>query len=342
MEPIVLWQQKWGLSFNVPWYLFLGGLAGGTMTIAALADLLAGTRERFRHLAQVSAYLTLPTIIVGGLFLTFHLGKPERGFAFPIFFTNYQSWLTIGGWIIWAFTALSVAYAAAWYFNMGRGLRLTLAAIGVPLGVLMSLYTGFLLSAAWTVPGGRWFVPLWDKTYIPVLFVLSGLSTGLAASGLVVLVAGRLRQILAADKTPDQSWSVVNVASLADVVTILAEGVWVYLFFASLAVGTLGQQLAFKLVIRGDLAPWFWWGFVVTALALPLLASVIHAVAEWMFHARLGWILYLKFALVIVGGLIFRYVVVWGGDMKAPLVFPPSVWPVPGMPTLPPISGLGG
>ncbi len=76
MEPIVLWQQKWGLTLHIPWYLFLGGLAGGTMTIAALADLLAGTRDRYRYLARVSAYLTPPVIIVGGLFLTFHLGKP--------------------------------------------------------------------------------------------------------------------------------------------------------------------------------------------------------------------------------------------------------------------------
>ena len=92
MEPIVFWQHKWGLTFNIPWYLFLGGLAGGTLAIAALADLVPGGRERFRQISRMAAYLTPPLIAVGGLFLTFHLGKPERGFAFPLFFTNYQSW----------------------------------------------------------------------------------------------------------------------------------------------------------------------------------------------------------------------------------------------------------
>lgn len=121
MEPIVLWQHKWGLSFNIPWYLFLGGLAGGTLTIAALADILAGARERGRDLSRMAAYVTVPAILIGGLSLTFHLGKPERGFAFPLFSTNYQSWLTIGGWIIGAFAPLSLAYAAAWYFNSGAG-----------------------------------------------------------------------------------------------------------------------------------------------------------------------------------------------------------------------------
>jgi hypothetical protein len=44
-----------------------------------------------------------------------------------------------------------------------------------------------------------------------------------------------------------------------------------------------------------------------------------------------------KFASVLVGGLILRFVIVWGGDIKAPLSFTPSTWPIP----LPP-PGLGG
>jgi formate-dependent nitrite reductase membrane component NrfD len=341
MDAIVLWQQKWGLTFHIPWYLFLGGLAGGTMTVAALADLLAGTRERFRDFARAAAYVTVPAIILGGLALTFHLGKPERGLAFPLFFTNYQSWMTIGGWILAAFAPLSIAYAAAWYFNLGRSVRVALAAIGAPLGVLMSLYTGFLLSAAFVVPGSRWYVPLWDTRYLPVLFVLSGISTGVAASGLAVLLAGRLRSHSAGDRTPEEAWAVAEVASVTDAAAIVAEATWVYIFLASFGVGTLGQQLAFKLVTHGDLAPWFWWGFVATGLAAPLLASGLHTLGERIFHARLGWILYVKFLLVLVGGLMLRYVVVWGGDLKTPLIFPPSMWPIPGLGG-PPIPGLGG
>lgn len=341
MEPIVLWQHKWGLTFHIPWYLFLGGLAGGTLTIAAVIDLLGARREPLRNFARVAAYVTVPAILLGGLLLSFHLGKPERGFAFPLFFTNYQSWMTIGGWILGAFAPLSLAYAAAWYLDFARRIRLVMAAIGLPLGILMSLYTGFLLAAAWAVPGGRWFVPLWDKNYLPVLFVLSGLSTGLAACGLTALIVGRLRQSSGSGKAGEEAWSVAEVASLADVGAILVEGAWVYLFLASLAAGALGQQLAFRLVIRGDLAPWFWWGFVAPGLAAPLIVSAANEIAERIFHTRVSWLLYAKFVLVLLGGLILRYVVVWGGDLKSPLVFPPSMWPVPGI-TGPPIPGLGG
>ena len=339
MEPIVLMQQKWGLTFNIPWYLFLGGLSGGTLMIAALADLLGGTRERYQYVSRMSAYITIPAIVLGGLFLTLHLGKPERGFAFTVFFTNYNSWLTLGGWVLGAFGPVGVAYAAAWYFNFNRKIRITLALLGLPLGALMSLYTGFLLSAAWTVPGGRWFVPLWDNRFLPVLFVLSGLSTGLAACGLAVL-AGRLWGRSSAEKSNEEVWAAAKVASLMDVLAILVEGTWVYLFLASLAVGTLGQQFAYNLVTGGVLAPWFWGGFVAIGLALPLLAGIIHTVWERYSHARLGWILYAEFLLVLIGGLVLRYVVVWGGDMKAPLNFPPSM--IPNVPTIPPIAGLGG
>jgi formate-dependent nitrite reductase membrane component NrfD len=339
MDSIILWQQKWGLTFHIPWYLFLGGLAGGTMTVAALTELLAGSRERFRNFSRAAAYVTVPAIIIGGLSLTFHLGKPERGLAFPLFFTNYQSWMTIGGWILGAFAPLSIAYAAAWYFNLGRTVRVALAVLGAPMGVLMSLYTGFLLSAAFVVPGSRWYVPLWDSTYLPMLFVFSGISTGVAASGLGALLAGRFARGFAGGGADE--WAVAEVASLTDAAAIVAEAAWVYIFLAYLGVGTLGQQLAFKLMTRGELAPWFWWGFVATGLAAPLLASAAHTVAERIFHARVGWVLYVKFILVLVGGLMLRYVVVWGGDLKAPLVFPPSMWPVPGTSGLP-IPGLGG
>jgi formate-dependent nitrite reductase membrane component NrfD len=331
VEPIVLWQQKWGMTFNIPWYLFLGGLAGGTLTIGALVDLLAGSRERFNTFSRAAAYVTIPAILVGGLALTFHLGKPERGLAFPLFFTNYRSWMTIGGWIVGVFAPLSIAYAACWYLNVSRRIRLLLALIGIPLGVLMALYTGYLLSAAWLVPGNRWYVPLWDNHYLPVLFLLSGISTGTAAAGLLALVLEHARGKRATGSEAQKESGAAEVASLTDAAAIVLEGAWVYLFLASLAVGTIGQQMAYQFVTRGDLGSWFWWGFVATGLAVPLAVSITHMVAHRFFHAQARWILYVNFTLVLVGGLLLRYVVVWGGNLKSPLAFPPSMWPVPGI-----------
>jgi hypothetical protein len=69
--------------------------------------------------------------------------------------------------------------------------------------------------------------------------------------------------------------------------------------------------------------------------------SGLDTLANRVFNSDVKWILIVKFVLVLVGGLMLRYVVVWGGDLKAPLAFPPSMWPIPelGSPNIP---GLGG
>ena len=331
MEPIVLMQHKWGLTYNIPWYLFLGGLAGGTLLVAALADLLSRRQERYELLSRVSTYITIPIILIGGLLLTFHLARPERGFLFPFYMRNYRSWLTLGGFVVGAFVAVTFAYAVTWYFQLSRKLRMALAVMSIPVGALMSLYTGLLLAGAWTIPGGFWFVPLWAKDYIPVLFLLSGISTGLAACGLTALIAERMR--LPRFKGIGETAATL---SLVDIAAILLEVGWIYVLLSAFAAGTLGQKLAYQLLTSGALWVWFWWGFVAVGLALPILASVAEMVYEKTLHRRVEWLLYAKFTLVLIGGLVLRYVIVWGGDLPQPLAFPPSSWPIP---TLPPLVG---
>src|SRR5262245_37350259 len=86
------------------------------------------------------------------------------------------------------------------------------------------------------------------------------------------------------------------------------------------------------------LAGWFWIGVIGFGLLLPLALSVVELVAEPAGARATASVAVAKFALVLVGGFLLRVVIVWGGDVKAPLPFPPQLWQVPGV--LPP--GLGG
>jgi formate-dependent nitrite reductase membrane component NrfD len=319
--------SKWGASFNIPWYLFLGGMAGGTLIVAALADLLGAKNERYQALSRIAAYITLPIMAVGGLALTFHLGKPERGFLFPLFMSNYRSWLTIGGWVIAAFFPLTVAYAALWYFRMARSYRFIVAILSVPVGVGMALYTGFLISGTWSVPGGYWFSPLWDTRYIPVLFLISGLSTALAACGLTALAVDQLWPSGVVGRELGGASETAGTLSLLDTLVIIAEAGWIYLMLSAFAAGDVGQRLVHAILTKGDLAPWFWWGVIALALALPFLASLAEVFLVKVLHVPADWLLYLKFVMVLVGGLLLRYVIVWGGEIRKPLPFPPSMWP---------------
>jgi hypothetical protein len=86
-----------------------------------------------------------------------------------------------------------------------------------------------------------------------------------------------------------------------------------------------------------DLSMWFWFGVVGLALVIPIALTLIEFVVEFTRNTAANAVAMVKFASVLAGGLILRFVIVWGGDIKAPLAFTPSNWPIP----FPP-PGLGG
>ena len=328
MEPIILWQTKWSYSLHVPLYLFFGGLTAGIFLVAVVADLLERKWPGADVLSKVSSYSAVITLALAGFFLTAHLGKPERGLAFPLFFTNYDSWMTRGGWIVGVGTLLVLLYAALRYRGGLVWLRRLVGLVGLPVLVMLAIYTGLLLSRGT-------FVPLWSSKYLPVLFLNSGVTTGLAASGLICLVALWLRGL--------QPHNVVRWVSMAVALFILLELFEIYNFMTYLAgsgqhaptgefVAPKGGAHVYQYVTRGALAPWFWWGVIGLGLTVPLFLTLVEFLLDWLTRP-LGWhrVLFTapKFALVLLGGVLLRCVIVWGGDLSAPLDFPPSVWPVP-------------
>ena len=88
MEPIQLWQTKWSHGPYVPLYLFFGGLTAGVFIVAVGADLLGIKWKRADTLSKLATYSALVVLGLAGFFLTVHLGKPERGLAFPLFFID--------------------------------------------------------------------------------------------------------------------------------------------------------------------------------------------------------------------------------------------------------------
>ena len=328
MEPIILWQTKWSYSLHVPLYLFFGGLTAGIFLVAVVADLLERKWPDADVLSKVSSYSAVITLALAGFFLTAHLGKPERGLAFPLFFTNYGSWMTRGGWIVGVGTLLVLLYAALRYRGGAVWMRRVVGLVGLPVLAMLAVYTGLLLSRGT-------FVPLWSSKYLPVLFLNSGVTTGLAASGLICLVALWLRGL--------QPHNVMRWLSMAVALFILLELFEIYNFMTYLAgsgqhaptgefVAPKGGAHVYQYVTRGALAPWFWWGVIGLGLTVPLFLTLVEFLLDWLARP-LGWhrVLFTapKFALVLLGGVLLRCVIVWGGDISAPLDFPPSVWPVP-------------
>ncbi len=329
MESIILMNSKWGNDIFVPMYLFFGGLSGGLFVIAVAADLLGIKFKQFEKFSRLTSYLVLPVLALAGAFIAFHLGKPERGILFPFFFKNYNSWLVIGGWSVGLAVPLVAAYAALWYYKIDATIRRVLGVIAFPILGFVSFYTGLLLS-------GAKFVPLWSQEYLPYLFLNSGVLTGLAGSGLMFV----LYQTYGSSKSEDSS-GVLRIIGYAIIFFVLVELFELQRFMDHLSsnpvkidnsgyfVAPNGSAMAYEYVTQGVLAPWFWWGIIGIGLTLPLFLSFVEMLFEKLIKPYADWVSGVKFASILSGGIILRFVIVWGGELKAPLTVLPQLNQIP-------------
>ena len=329
MESIILMNSKWGNDIFVPMYLFFGGLSGGLFVIAVATDLLGIKFKQFEKFSRLTSYLVLPVLALAGAFIAFHLGKPERGILFPFFFKNYNSWLVIGGWTVGLAVPLVAAYAALWYYKIDATIRRVLGVIAFPILGFVSFYTGLLLS-------GAKFVPLWSQEYLPYLFLNSGVLTGLAGSGLMFV----LYQNYGSSKSEDSS-GVLRIIGYAIIFFVLVELFELQRFMDHLSsnpvkidnsgyfVAPNGSAMAYEYVTQGVLAPWFWWGIIGIGLTLPLFLSFVEMLFEKLIKPYADWVSGVKFASILSGGIILRFVIVWGGELKAPLTVLPQLNQIP-------------
>lgn len=329
MESIILMNSKWGNDIFVPMYLFFGGLSGGLFVIAVATDLLGIKFKQFENFSRLTSYLVLPVLALAGAFIAFHLGKPERGILFPFFFKNYNSWLVIGGWSVGLAIPLVAAYAALWYYKIDATIRRVLGVIAFPILGFVSFYTGLLLS-------GAKFVPLWSQEYLPYLFLNSGVLTGLAGSGLMYV----LYQNYGSSKSEESS-GVLRIIGYAIIFFVLVELFELQRFMHHLAsnpvkidnsgyfVAPNGSAMAYEYVTQGVLAPWFWWGIIGIGLTLPLFLSFVEMLFGKLIKPYADWVSGVKFASILSGGIILRFVIVWGGELKAPLTVLPQLNQIP-------------
>jgi formate-dependent nitrite reductase membrane component NrfD len=290
----------WG--WEIPAYLFLGGMAAGVMVLAALLLGRPGERSRaFRWLPFAA-----PLLVSAGMAALF-LDLDHKLFVWRFYlafrWTSPMSW---GAWILLlvypvslllALAALDDAQAGWLAGKAGRLGRAVLAArawalpraaplrhASVAVGVALGLYTGVLLSTL----GAR---ALWSSALLGPLFLVSGLSTGAALLLLFPLDAEE-RHLLA-------RW---------DLLAIGAELVLILLYLVGLASGGAASHAAAGLLLGGPFGAAFWGLVVVAGLAVPALVEL----AEGRRLVRASAV---APTLVLVGGLALRWIVVTAGQL---------------------------
>jgi protein NrfD len=279
-------QHTWG--WPVIGYLFLGGVGGGMIVISSIADLFWREGEKFAQGSLVAGII----IALGSGLLLFDLGRPTQ---FWRVFSRQKVIMTFGAWMLAILTITSIIYFSFWpIFSPWKdlvSLRQILAWLNILLGLGVCVYTGVFL-------GSMKSRPFWNTPVLPILFLISGLSTGLAVQSLLV-----------------GSWpysgtqelgATYSLLKFLDTGMILLEFliVLIYVFMMYTFFGKEASLIANSWII-GRKRLIFWGGLIGMGLLLPVVLYLVTEVE-----------LSLISACILLGGLILRSLLVYSGERR--------------------------
>ena len=265
-------------------YLFLAGLGAGAFVLGALTNWAKTPAPTMKKVAFIVAPVA---VAVGTLMLVVdaHAGlmNPLRFFGLVANLGSVMAWGVI---ILSAFLVVSIVDLIVLLVKKSTPKALDI--VGALLAVCVAAYTGVLLGDAGVA------FPLWNMAVLPILFIVSAASTGIAVTLLIT-------RLVAADEAAALPWLgkaglVLPVLELALVIVLLAV--------AGMAGGSAGAASVANLV-SGPYAVAFWLGFVVIGLAVPF-------VLEFMSHrgSQSKALPMAGEACVLVGGFMLRYLVI--------------------------------
>lgn len=230
----------------IAWYLFLAGLGGGAFVASAYL--------RWKHPEAVNmrraGHLIAPAVVIAGLLLL--MLDAEAGLHNPLRFalllSNFGSVMSWGVVFLAGFTL--VALAVALLDILKKAVPKALEIAGVALGLCVAVYTGALLGVANTFP-------LWNNALLPILFLVSALSTGMAA----VMLYGALAR-------PDEFARVESLKRTHFALPLIELLLVASLLFITGFNSSAGSASVSSLLV-GDYALPFWIAFLAVGLVAP-------------------------------------------------------------------------
>lgn len=273
----------------IAWYLFLAGASAGAFLTAAFLEVKYPDSVKMRVAGRVIA----PVFIGIGLLML--MIDAEAGFRNPLRFiyllSNPGSVMTLGVYFISIY--LPVTLAAAILELLKKKVPQWLTWIGMAFAFAVAAYTGFLLGVVKAVP-------LWNNAILPLLFVVSALSAGLAVTSLVGLVVDRERF--------EKMW----LLKKSHVVLSALEIVVLFTMMVIVSAGSYEGAAAVQSLLAGQYAPAFWGGIVLLGLVVPFaIASYPVFVTKKVETSATSMVVgVVGEAGVLVGGFLLRLLVV--------------------------------
>jgi formate-dependent nitrite reductase membrane component NrfD len=293
--PQAVWRWK------IAAYLFLAGTGAGAVIVGVVGDFMG-----YAIPAKIAIAFGIPAVAVSTLFLIMDLGHPAKFFRAMLH--PGTSWISRGFFIVSALIVSGGLTVILWVWPFGsvldvnQGLRTALEVIALVLAVATCIYTGILIGIVVSRP-------FWNNPLLPILFLISAVSTGIGAVFFITPIVSSVLGI-ASPKTAE----FVTRLESADMILIIVEAMAIYLYLT--LVFDRAPEAA-SLLLTGKLSRLFWGGFLVVGLAVPMVieyfASMMHeGVSQSLLTLVAG-------VLVLIGGFLMRLLILAAG-IRSPLI----------------------
>lgn len=290
-----LYVWHWPISID----LFFGGLAAGLLFFAATFYLF-GKEKEMPSAVKIAPIIAPIGISIALLCLFYDL--THKAFFWRLYLTfRIESPMSFGSWVLLFITPLSFLWVFSYWRelfpnfilnykwivfieNLSIKYRKIIAVLLIPLALSLGVYTGILLSAF----NAR---PLWNNAILGPLFLTSGLTTASA----VVLFFAKLqgeRRLFS---------------------RILLGLIIVQLFlFVHMLMGyyssSEAQLAAVELLVGGEFTYLFFGVVLFIGLVLPAFIEILE-----LLGMKIPVII--PVLLVLIGGIVFRFVMVDAGQL---------------------------
>ena len=232
----------------IAWYLFLAGASAGAFLTSAFVEAKYPESVKMRVAGRIIA----PVFVGIGLLML--MLDAEAGLMNPLRFfwliSNPGSVMTLGVYFICVY--MPVTLVVALLEILKKRVPKWLTWIGIVFAFAVAAYTGFLLGVVKAFP-------LWNNAILPILFVVSALSAGLAATSLVGLIVDRERF--------EQMWLIKKSHVILSAIEIVVLATMLIIVSAGSVEGAASVQA----LLVGQYATAFWGGLVLLGLVAPFI-----------------------------------------------------------------------
>lgn len=308
-------------NYLIAIYLFTAGLSSGAAMIAGTTEILDNLNERVKRMA---AYLAPFPVMLGLLTLVMDLHRPWNFFQVLIHYhvTSVMSW---GAFFLFVFPVIALIFAVMVYLNYEGVFRKIFAWLELILGLAIGIYAGLLLAAIYNNP-------VWSNPLIAFLFFVSAISTAICMMILFGKIWDQLetfiRKIIPTKLQP-QKWlpeqislnfnhKTIRMLIGIDAVIIIIELMVISTLIISYMLRPTGD-IALGAFITGGYYLTFWIGVVLLGLAIPLVLGILE-LRDRLSDKMNALVSVVEPVLVLSGGFLLRWVVVYGGQMVYPIL----------------------